>query len=263
MRTVLQGTPTRYRRLRAGDLPADRDLRQSYWRYVDFASYDLSPYDLTDTDILDCKGAGSILPDGDRTDWLISRRTDWTGAVIPADVSSYNHDFVNEVTKQRIPSLTGTSLSIAQGAVAQFARDGYWISWRNLYHEAMTRLGITAREAYTATRDVFAGRPRMLARLMEQMTSRITSLSPGDGITTATPVKVKLADGTEPTRFDLFLTNATDRYLVARAIEQAYLTNRGVEVVAHVGQLEPWPAVQVVARTRAIGETWFAGSWPA
>jgi len=125
MRTVLQGTPTRYRRLRAGDLPADRDLRQSYWRYVDFASYDLSPYDLTDTDILDCKGAGSILPDGDRTDWLISRRTDWTGAVIPADVSSYNHDFVNEVTKQRIPSLTGTSLSIAQGAVAQFARDGY------------------------------------------------------------------------------------------------------------------------------------------
>jgi len=50
---------------------------------------------------------------------------------------------------------------------------------------------------------------------------------------------------------------------VARAIEQAYLTNRGVEVVAHVGQLEPWPDVQVVARTRAIGETWFAGSWPA
>src|SRR3972149_11243783 len=98
-----------------------------------------------------------------------------------------------------MPSLGGLALSIAQGAVAQFARDGYVISWRNLYYEAMTRLGITAREAFTATRDVFAGRPRMLARLMEQMTSRITAVSPGDGITTATPVKVKLVDGTEPT----------------------------------------------------------------
>src|SRR3990167_10259108 len=96
MRTVYQGTPQQPYRLLASDLPADRDLRQSAWRYVDFSGFDLSTYDMRDMDIWDCVGRNVVLPDGGRTDYIQSRRTDWTGASIPPDVSSYIHDLVVE-----------------------------------------------------------------------------------------------------------------------------------------------------------------------
>src|SRR3989304_4365040 len=99
MRTVLIGAPLALYRLLPSDLPADLALKHSFWRWVDFSGFDLSAYDMRDMDVIGCNGAGVTLPEG-KTACLMSRRTDWTGAVLPSDISSYNHDFVVEKYRQ-------------------------------------------------------------------------------------------------------------------------------------------------------------------
>ena len=250
---VIQGTADKLYRLQRADL--DFDLRQSYWRYVDFSGFDLSGYDMRDMDILDSYGAGCILPN---TDWMISRRTDWTNATI-TDLSSYNRDLVIEAVRQNLPSLSSQASLMAEVIIAR-KTSGYGVSWQDTLHSIM-EAGLTKAELKTEGEKVFAGWPSLLARLRYHLsTDLITSVKAGDGMSVSTPAIIKLPHGDVLERLDFFLTG-TDRYIAARAIEKSYL-QRGIEVVAYVGQLDPWPYV-IVASTVRVKPTfgWWRTSW--
>ncbi|KKM00677.1 hypothetical protein LCGC14_1802040 [marine sediment metagenome] len=250
---VIQGTADKLYRLQRSDL--DFDLRQSYWRYVDFSGFSLEAYDMRDMDILDSYGAGCILPN---TDWMISRRTDWTNATI-TDLSSYNRDLVIEAVRQNLPSLSSQALLMAKVIIARKTSD-YGVSWQDTLH-SIIEAGLTKAELKTEGQKVFAGWPSLLARLRYHLKNDlIRPAKPEAERTISTPVRVKLKENTWE-RFDFFLTG-TDRYLAARAIEKSYL-QRGIEVVAHVGQLDPWPWVQVSIKSRVVDEFWWKSGWPA
>ncbi len=253
MRTVLQGTSDRLYQLQRADLPDDFDLRQSYWRYVDFSGYDLSGYDMRDMDILDSDGSGSTIPN---TDWTISRRTDWAGATL-TDVSSYNHDLMVEVVRQA--NVTGRVLEMAKAIDAAISR-GYENSWQNNILHVITSLGLTIKQAIPLAKEVFQGHPRLLSRFDYHASIGLISADrPGAGIGIDTEFLVKLREN-EKSRFDFFLTG-TDRYIAAQAITKSY---SDVEVVTHLGQLDPWPYPIVVSTSRVrpvFG--WWSTAWPS
>jgi hypothetical protein len=262
MRTVIEGRPNRYHRLRARDLPNDFDLRQSYWKYVDFSGFDLSAYDMRDMDILDCDGSGSTLP-GNLTDWMMSRRTDWTGAIIPADVSSYNHDLMVEVTRQAKPSLSGDPLAMAEAIDESISR-GYGNSWQNNIHYVITKLGVTVPVGLPWAVEVFQGYPRLLSRL-DFHTSRniVRPEGPGDNIGSDFEFLVKHASTNERRSFQWALTD-DDRYLTAQRIQNTVWPGKTGNYIAYVGQIDPWPWLTIVEEHRVVPDFgWWAASWPA
>ncbi|OGR89983.1 MAG: hypothetical protein A2V88_12315 [Elusimicrobia bacterium RBG_16_66_12] len=273
-RIVLTGTATKLRRLRAADLPADRDLRNSYLRYVDLSGFDLSIYDMRDTDIIDCVGRGVILPDfaaGDlqATDYMQSRRTDWTGAKIPAIVSSYNHDLVVEVLRQAIPSLSGVPLQAAQ-VVANYVSGDYARSWRDGYWQVMDKLGLDVDGVLANVLPAFKGYPKLESRLRHHHDSgRISPVPPGfrskaddfefsvDGVNT---VRENIA---------VALVGKYDRYALRQTLRTAIRTKyAGWTTLAQhydiwFAQLDPYPIFfwRDANMSPDLGDDWHAG-WP-
>lgn len=265
MRTVIKGTATKLHKLQASDLPLDFDLRQSYWRYVDFSGWDLSGYLAEDMDILDSDGSDCTLPES--IDWLTSRRTKWAGAKIPSNLSSYNHDLMIEVAKQA--NVTGPSQDMANAIIESIGR-GYGNSWQNNVHYVMEKLGKPdptdiGPEGMVAAADVFKGYPDLIRRLhYHNADGKVRLEGPGDDITISTPVLVKGPKDRFYVRLDTFLISSDhDRYTLARAIEKAIEQQYGWEAVCHVDQWEPWHHIQIVAKSRVVNKFgWWKIGWP-
>ena len=279
MRTILVGTASKPYILTPADLPADHDLSNSYWRYVDFSptrrwSGDLSAYNMIDTDIIDCRAQNVILPDfaaGDlqATDYMQSRRTDWTGAKVPAMVSSYNHDLVVETVRQAIPALSGKPLAVAQ-VIAAYIGGGHDRSWRDGYWQVMNRLGMDADTALTNGLPMFKGYPKLESRLKHHHNSRLISPVPPGFRSKADDFEFSV-DGVNAVRENIAvaLVNKFDRYALRQTLRTAIRTKyAGWTTLAQhydiwFAQLDPYPIFfwRDANMSPDLGDDWHAG-WP-
>jgi len=226
------------------------DWDQSYLEWADLSGFKVPQ--MRDADLRNYKATGTVFGN---TDWTIMRDPiDLTGAIF--NPSSYNHDLVVEAVRQNLSSLSGKALLMAQVIIVRVSSD-YGSSWQDTLN-AVVEAGLSKDDLQEGAK-VFAGRPSLLSRLEYHLSADlITSVKLGDGISVETPIRVKLPHGDVSERFDFFLTG-TDRYIAARAIEQAY-----GEVVAHVGQLDPWPYVIVASPVRVVADFgWWRTSWPS
>ena len=257
MRIVLEGTPTTPRRLRARDLPADRDLSRSFWRYVNASGFNLSTYNMTDIDIFDSNCSNVILPA--QIDWMQSRRNVWTGATIPASLSSYIQDLIREVMVQALPRLSGVPLQVAQIGIAMITAS-YANSWTNILWTVRDQLGLSDADLFTHTADVMAGYPRLLARLRYHVSSGHLSpdpMRPPD----LSQMVVRLV-GAVSAREDLrsFSFTRQDRFQLEQSLVNLVLQRRGIQVDVRVGQVDPFPVVFM--REDPQGD-WREKAWPA
>ena len=163
-RIVKRGQPGNLYRLKRGDLPRDKDMRQSFLIFVDLSCFDLSDYDLRDADIISCDATNVTLGEHE---WMMSRFTDWTGANLPPNIDPFNWDLLKEHFTQYSPSNVAETQLIAKAmAVAQ---DGsYTHSWRNVLKAEETELGMTRAEVRAINANIFAGNPTCLRRLDQQ-----------------------------------------------------------------------------------------------
>ena len=252
MRIVLQGTPGNLYVPTAADLPADRDLRQSFFRYVNISGRNLSLYNLQDVDILDSVATNVRLPGSQRTDYLMSRRVNWSGAIIPSDISSYNHDLVVESYRQLSAFHPVLSRVIAR------VSSSYINSWRDSIFDVMQSLNITkeqARDQYIAV--VGNSRPRLTKRLRDHVRNGDIKDTPPN---TVRPINAyPTSDGQT---LDLSaIPLGLDRYAAARLLESQFS-----EYWFYVGQLDPHPIIITLRRNRLDGTPpwdWFKNAWPS
>jgi hypothetical protein len=220
-RTVIDNR--RLTRLRARDLPDDFDLTNSYWRYVDYSGWDLSPYIMEDMDIIECVGQNATFPQEGTaliqmrvTDPAIDKLALLDGAWIPPDASSYNHHFVVEGMRQAVNDTDPINIFVREYVAADYAH-----SWRDALYEAIQIFG--QQQVYDALVIAFAGFPRWLSRLEEHYALRNWGpWSPWKTDLSAVPIQ----GIRNRTQYDLrFALSTNDRYLLARNVENAVTTN--------------------------------------
>lgn len=241
MRVVLTGAPGALYRPTATDIPS-ADLTNSFFRYLDLSGFDLSLYDLTDVDVLDCDCRNVLLPAA--IDHLMSRRCDWTGATIPATVSSLNHDLVIESMKQRA-SQVSTTVRNAGLVVIKHMQSGGVTDYSTSWHDGFQAL----RDAYpsvsvatlrTRIAQMFATRPRLAARLTKEY-QKARSIQ----VTWPSWAAVGVGGNTYDFTTDVAAANG-DRWLLARSIEVTLNTLTARAWLCHVEQVEPWPFVEII-----------------
>ena len=263
-RIVLEGTARRLYRLRARDLPPDNILEKSYWRYVDFSGFDLSAYSMVDMDIIDCVGTGVRLPSGPNMRWMQSRRTAWAGAVLPPDISSYNHDLVVEWCRQRLPSLTGKSAAICQIIIDRVGAD-YGASWQDTYYHIVTTLALSIPEARDAAVAVFTGQKRLLSRLDWHRDAKAVHVEKPIAPRDPQSVEIIFPAGrieTENIQARVQLLKP-DRHAAREAVRTYLRDKYGGKVEMWFAQLEPYPVIFVRALDDRQGdEEWYQAVWP-
>ncbi len=251
-RIVKRGRPNALYRLTVTDLPADFDLRQSHFRYVDASGLDLSAYDCRHTDWIHCVCDNIILPDNRMTDNLYSRNSTWTGAQIPADISSLNHDVVQEVIRQAIPGLRRTRARQMMTFCFNWMNFQYSHSWSNAIWTLINLEGYTLREVSRFAGEAFQGYLQLLDRLRN---ATLPDRSRSRLVPTLRPhIRPVLVDGGRETRDDGVWPNSLraawmleDRYLAAREIETWMDATRpqGAPWLAAVFAMGPIPVEKV------------------
>jgi len=238
MRTVIIGEPGKLRRLAARDLP--RDLRDSYWRWVDFSGVDLSAYNMAWMDIIDCDARGAIVSPQVRG--MVSRRTDWRGAVIPANLPSDIYDLVPEAVRQvSAPEV---------GAIVVQKQSDYRSSWFDTIPVLDAQLGRGWRKPTLAALAVF---PLLARRLKYHLDQNVVGVRV-DREANFSVVKI----GGRAVDLSGELAGAKDsydRWAMARTIE-ALLASRGDKLRSkvHVGQLHPFPMIYIKAAEEIHGD---------
>lgn len=266
-RIVVTGQPGRLRKLRMRDLPADLNLSKSYLRWVDLDGRNLSAYKMEDMDIIDCDGSGVTLPPGDQMQYLMSRRTDWTGAIIPADVSSYNHDLVVEVVRQAMPGLSGLDLQVAQ-VIESYIGGSYNTSWNDGYWQVMDQLGLSQGDALLHGLPMFAGYSSLGNRLQNTHdTNAIHPTPPIQQRDLSSVIIVISPDGT--TTVEDFASRiqlvSFDRHKIREQLRMYLRTTYGHRMDAWLPQLDP--VIVLFVRGAEVGEEdvgdedWYR-SWP-
>lgn len=252
-RVVLTGSPGALYRPTKADLPEDGDARDAFLRYVDLSGLDLSKFDLRNSDILDCDARGVILPADNRTDYMQSRRTNWRNAVIPADVSSYNHDLVVECYRQLNPNHP-----VLKRVIARVGDGLYDKSWRDSIFDVMQGLGVTKQQALDSYRLSLLGkRPKLLDRLKQHVRDDDIRQAPPS---TRRPLDAYPASGGETLDLSAF-DFGVDRYECSRRLEREFPA-----YWFYVGQLDPWPIILTISSDRVVGEPrrdWWTAAWPS
>lgn len=263
-RIVLPGTPKELYRVTDADLPADRDLRYSYWRYTDFSALCLTGYDMRKMDILDSMGDLCVLPDHDidgtaATDYIQSRRTSWKGTTIPANLSSLNHDLMKELLYQ----LSGENLLVK--AIADYVGESYLNSWGDALWNARKRAGIpngklTAAPGATDKAGLVAklrAYPRLWYRI-ERMLSGKEKPQQAPPAARINVLRVRLSDRMED--FDvpvgLLASWADDRYIAEGQLADMMEAQYGESVLVHVAATDPGLQGKAIAARLVSGERW-------
>lgn len=248
-RIVLTGAPGALYRPTPADLPADKDLSHSYFRYVDASGFDLSLYDLTDVDILDSDCRNVILPA--KIDYLMSRRTLWTGAKIPATVSSYNHDLVVEALKQRYVLATAANKPRLQ-RVYQWVAADYTHSWQDSIWQLINVGGYSVTQIRNAFNAAFAPYPGLLSRLKSHLDRSMWQQASPSLVQNLTAIGHTPDDGS-PTVDVTGVLSGLDRWANARALEVAF------GGFWYVAMLDPHPVVFWAGRVN--DPDWWQSAW--
>ena len=254
------GTPSTLKLIRAQDLPSDKDMRQWYFRWCRFGGRDLSTYDLRDADILDSNMTNCELGN---VDWVNFRRCNLTGVTFPADVTSYSQDIAVEILK-RAPN---AAHPVVQYGINFFSSGPniYRTSWPQALFGMVRDLGLPIADIAAQFEIALAPYPKWVNRLRQETQYELHDTPYGIGVNETTPVRIRIAGGWLEDRFDADLSNVTDRWAVARAIEARVRNQRGIDIVVHVNQLDAWPSIQAVSRSKLLDAPfgWWERMWPA
>lgn len=250
MRTVFVGTEANPYRLRLADIPADRDLSFSFWRWVDFSGRNFPNFNMTDMDIINCDGRNAYLSNS--IGGLTSRRTNWRGARIPPNVSSAQHDLVAEVMRAN----AGTDPELQQLAqvVNDYLRGDYTRSWADAFPYVRQQMGWTNTEPgsnLTKLRAILDGYPNILRRLIQNAKASAWGSTPGGAFTTdLSAVPVYSANRTVDLRPYRDLATL-DRWAFARSLELVFPDTK-----FYIKRLEPTPVVLAMDANFAVGSWW-------
>lgn len=170
-RIVRTGRPDALYRLHPVDLPDDGDLSFSHFRYVNADGLDLSSYDCSFTDWIDCSCRNVVLPEGG-TEWLLSRGSVWLGATIPLDVSDLNHDLVVEAIRQETNKLPRGRQRDMLLWILGWVSGSYQHSWSNGCWRLIHTEGYTPAEIVKFVAPILARWPKLRQRLTDETRDR-------------------------------------------------------------------------------------------
>ncbi len=241
MRTVIIGTPTKLRKVTAKDLPADKVLDFSFWRWVDISGLDLTPYSMENVDVINYRAAGAALPSCHYSQFRFP--IDNTGITIPPDVSSYNHDLVVEVFRQA----SNASDPMIQ-KIAAYVSGGYDRSWRDGLHHLMQ--GTTLQDVFSTLGKSLVGYPLLLSRLKSHHDSGAVSAEK-EVVQDLTKFNI----GAPGDTINLSVPPSFDRWATARMLEMQLQTThkQSSKSKVWIPQLHPTPIVLIDDRK---GEWW-------
>ena len=210
-------------------LMADQDARDSFFQGATLTG-DFRGYDFRNASIADCTVSGdfSNVP----MQYMNSVRSDWRAAKLPPDVSSFKHDLVEAVIRQRLAGMTGRNKTAAQQIINHIQRD-YTKSWLSAdYQLHNTGLVLPLDKMRTLTHMLFDGYPRLLAR-------GLAVIDGAHGEFTPTPV-------TMPTTYEMRIGNGTIDLLTDPRVagEDRWAIERTLEIPGwrvHIFALHPFP----------------------
>lgn len=248
MRIVGAGTPDKLWTPTAEQL-LYKDWDNSFLQWVDLSGLTIPR--MQDADVIHWKGTNTTFAN---TDWTQFRfPIDLSGAVIPSDLSSYNHDFVTEVSRRgmALPGLPGEVARADYEYLAQF----YGRSWSDTYFNTMKVLKLTIEEAYQPSLEVFAGYTRCLGRLRYHYESGTVNVEPPNVETDLSAYKIHAVGGdvTLDLRNDVAFLQY-DRTAGAEMLSQ----NVKAQVDASrlkfwIAQLHPYPVIKHIDQSTGIG----------
>ena len=230
MRIVREGAEKLYR-LTMDDFPADKEARFSYFYRCDFGPpkgqpghLDLTGFKLDYVDFIECKGAPNLTDVSDRG--VISRLSDFTGALFGDKVNIWIHDWIEAMDRAYIASARNPLYAEIIKSVADSIHHNYRAGWCNAYGAAVNRYGV--KDTLAAGRDYVAVYPGFQAiwDSLEQTDpysglcqKLIPEVAPRFGVrTNEGRIHIQVSDVAElqavaPTRDRWWLARATEKYL--------------------------------------------------
>ena len=242
MRIIKEGELGNLLPLTTADLPEDKDLKHSFFRYVDMSGLDFTGYDMRDMDVLLCKAHGVVLPGHEidgvaATDYLCSRMTDWEGSTIPGNISSYHQDIVPELFKQKAQArltvgqkIWGRVFDHLKGSVLASWQDSFW-KYRNVW----TDLQVNDALFRTFVSNSFGDYPRITARMEAHLSGR-------ENVKEEPPISKAIYKSFDGLKREYPALDGLDRWANARALEE-HFAGQHDPVHVYVHQIEPLPIV--------------------
>lgn len=253
-RTVIEGQPMQLAPV------TETNLRNAYLRYADLNGLVIT--DAYDADILDCRAQNVTLPEGG-TDYIMSRRTDWTGSVMPSDLSSYSQLVVEQIRQALVTGRAAVSAQALHGYVA----GSHLRSWQDSIN-FLINTGLSLEEVDDDLKAIFQGYPKLEGRLRHHIDTGKIRPSPPSIAMDLARFRVRLADGNREINLAPFFQgrSALDRYQTARDLEPFIESKVGEPVRCYVGMLDPLPIVFAVSLSWLVDpdqEDWWTVFWPS
>lgn len=136
------------------------DWDNSFLEWVDLSGLKLPP--MRDADCFHYKATGTTFQNTDYTQFRYP--IDLTGVVLPADISSYNHDFVVEIMK-RSSNATNPAIKLIFEHVAA----SYLHSWSDVIYRVIHEIKLSPDKTREVMAESFIGYPHLLTRLAWHM----------------------------------------------------------------------------------------------
>lgn len=242
--------------------PSARDLALSNWNDSFLDQVDLSKLkipQMQNADVFSYKATGTTFQNTDYTQFRFP--IDLTGAVLPPDTSSYNHDFVVEIMG-RATNADHPAVKLVHDHVAA----SYRHSWNDSIYRAINELGITPDEAEAAWAEAFTGYDRVQSRLQQHMSQKAWSIDPPDTATDLQRVTFRaISDEPEVDLRSHFSFASKDRWAMSRVLKD-YLSSRYdvTRLSVWITQLVPNPTLFLVGQEviESEHEDWLRRHWP-
>ncbi len=227
------------------------NLDFSFWRYVDISGLDLTSWSMRDVDLIDYTATGTTFPECPYSQFRFP--VDNAGVVLPANVSSFNHDLVVEAFRQA----TNARDPIIQKIIA-YVGGAYDRSWHDTLF--MSQQTDSAADVFAAMSLALTGYPRLLARLDKHFATddwgpEMTT----DRLHLAYSAVLLPLEGRDPT-LDLrseVPSGQFDRWAYARRLENYIKANTdATRVAVYVTQLHPDPIIHVEGDNVAPDYDW-------
>lgn len=222
----------------------------SYLNWADLSGLKIPP--LRDGDCLNYKATGTTFQNTDYTQFRFP--IDLTGAKFSSDVSSLNHDFVMEISRQASNAdHPGMKFLIGYGAAS------YTHSWQDSIYRFINDIGMTPEEVREMLNVAFAGYNRLLARTIWHINKKAWSVDPPDTHTDLTQLRLA-SDDLKVNLSSMFVSN--DRYALRETVRTSVKTwHKLPRFDLWVAQAVPHHTV-FVNRTGDSDPNWWQGMWP-
>ena len=166
------------------------------------------------------------------TQYLTSFMSDWSGCILPPDISDLKHDLVVGVARRRLNTVTGLEREAGELMIAHIAAS-QMNSWLDVEYRLADELNFSDAKIETTFLKLFQGYSKLEKRLLRTLSGKE---GPKQAESTMhRPTKIEITVAGE--RIDLLRDprmKGEDRYAIERKLEKP-----GWRI--HIYSLHPWP----------------------